>query len=342
MSTSDLSGSFKTHAGYLHALSHLCGYRLFGGSEAKVMGSLASRVRADPTYSAAVARPGFDGHQLRRSLNAAWGSELLLVLTGTYAPEELRGAGNTWVAIQAYYACYHATQALVVARGHPRPASHPKTQNMFADAWITSPRQLAPWSLGAGDGCYANLPAGHVVDDNVHPWAALDDALAIDIACKAFRTTRDDAVVDSKKRERQAKLRAKRREWQDEEYARLAKGRKPRKPKDFALPRLTPAEHAAVAAKVRSYGLLDYLYRLRIKAQYEESTVFSEGPETPAESQLVYLHLERIVRSTLLLHELFIERVVGRAVMERIVDDWNSTQSSPINPLAARRALILP
>jgi hypothetical protein len=338
----DATGSFKTHAGYLHALSYLCGYTAFT-RDAQVSAALAARIRAEPSYQQTNARAGFDGDQLKRSLNAAWGSELLLVISGTYAPEELQGVSNTWVAIQAYYASYHAIQALLVARGQPRPSSHPTTQRMFIDAWVTPPRSLAPWSLGAADAGYRNLPPGHIVEEGVHPWATLGAATAVDIACKSLRTTREDALIDAKKEERQKKYRANRRAWQEQETERVAAGRLPRKVPTFPLPRLTTAEHQAVEARVRTYGVLDYLYRLRIKAQYEDSTLFVEGPEVPMDSVLAFRHLCQIVRSTLLLHELFIERVVGRQVFEAVVDEWLQRQATtPVNPVGDRRALILP
>lgn len=342
LASDDPTGSFKTHAGYLTALAYLCGYTIFKRDPPAIT-ALATRIKAEPSYAATVARPGFDGDQLRRSLDAAWGSELLLAITGTYAPEDLRGVSNTWVAIQAYYACYHITQALVIAKGQPRPTSHPKTQKMFVDAWVSPPRNLVPWSLGAVDKGYRNLPSGHVVDESVHPWAALDAASAIDLACKALRTTRQDFIVDEKKNERSKKQKARRKVWRLKEDERLAKGNKPRKEPTFPLPYLTRSEHTAVESRTRAFGVLDYLYRLRIKAQYEDSTLFSEGPEEPAESLHAYLHLAQIVRSTLFLHELFIERIVGRKVLERLVDAWIKRQaSSPVNPLADRRNLILP
>lgn len=340
---SAITGSFWTHAGYLHALSYLCGYTIFAHDPAVVSARLSSRIKAEPSYTATTARPGCDEEQVKRSLDAAWGSELLLALTGAYAPQDLLGVSNSWVAIQAYYACYHATQALVVAKGNPRPTSHPKTQKMFVDAWVTPPRDLAPWSLGASHNGYENLPGGHVVKESVHQWSALDAEKSLDLVCKALRTTRQDFLIEARKKERHAKRKAQRKAWDEAEALRLAQGKKPRKKKEFPLPLLTAAEKTAIDARTKPFGVLHYLYRLRIKAQYEDSTLFSEGPETHAESLLAFQRIEQIVRSTLLLHELFIERIIGRAAFERLVDDRIKMQASaPVNPLAARRSLILP
>lgn len=336
----DRTSSFRTHSAYVRALADLCGYTPFR-RDPVVISELAARVRGAPSYQSTSVRTTFDREQVRRSLHAAWGSELLLSVTGAYAPEQLRGVSNTWVAIQAYYACYHAVQALIVSQGQPRPASHPATQRLFIATWVTPPRDLSPWSLGAIDQGYANLPPHHVVDEGVHQWVA--SASSIDLACKAFRTTRDEALTIAKRKERQKKHAATRKAWQEDEANRQAKGRKPRKQPQFAMPRLTPAEHAAVEGRTRAYGLLDYLYRLRIRAQYEDSTFFTEGPESPSDSQLLYMRLGGIVRSTLLLHELFIERTIGRAAFEGIVDEWIASQGSvPLNHVQDRRSLLLP
>lgn len=84
MASDDPTGSFKTHAGYIHSLAYLCGYTMLKRDPA-VSAALAARVRVEPRYAAAAVREGFDGDQSRRSLNAAWGSELLLAATGHVA-----------------------------------------------------------------------------------------------------------------------------------------------------------------------------------------------------------------------------------------------------------------
>jgi hypothetical protein len=300
-------------------------------------------IKTEPSYTSTTPRPGFDGEQLKRSLDAAWGSELLLAITGTYAPDELRGVSNTWVAIQTYYACYPATQALIVAKGQPRPTSHPKTQRMFVDMWVSPSRDLAPWSLGASHAGYENVPTGHAVDESVHRGRrSMPRAPSIWPA----RPSAPPAKTSSRMRRRRSARRSRRRR------GRPGTRRKPngsgkvfgfRGSSASQAPRLTVTEHAAVESRTKPFGLLHYLYRLRIKAQYEDSTLFSEGPETTSDSLLAYRRLEEIVRSTLLLHELYIERVVRRPVLEPLVDDWiNRQASSPVNPLAARRKLVLP
>jgi hypothetical protein len=141
---------------------------------------------------------------------------------------------------------------------------------------------------------------------------------------------------------RDAKRRARRTAWATEEAERLAAGRKARKQPDFPRPRLTPAERSTVEGGVRPFGFLDYMYRLRIKAQYEDATMFTEGPESESDSVLVYRDLRRLTGTTLLLHELHVRETIGRSMFEPLVDEWLTTSGSPVNPLADRRSMLLP
>ncbi len=107
----------------------------------------------------------------RTSLVNVWGTELLLALGGQLASEEeLLRLMNNWAVVQAYYVGYYAVQALLSARGQPRPESHPKTQAQFAALWTDRALHLPPWTLGARDGGWCNL-SSHPIDDSINPWS---------------------------------------------------------------------------------------------------------------------------------------------------------------------------
>ncbi len=112
--------------------------------EAKALNALASRVSASPSMATTLPE-SIDEDQVRRSLANAWGTELLLALSSRYATDdEFVRLANNWAVIQAYYVVYHATQALAVAKGFPRPDSHPKTQNQYLSFWVPRPLDLTP------------------------------------------------------------------------------------------------------------------------------------------------------------------------------------------------------
>jgi hypothetical protein len=319
--------TFRTHANYLHAFGMLChapyqkGVTLLMPAAAKVLGNLAPVIAAAPSMSAPQkAKP--DIAQARASLTNAWGTELLLALGGEVATdEELVRLVNNWAVVQAYYAGYHATQALAVARGYPRPESHPKTQAHFATAWADRPLELPPWSLAACDGGWTNPPA-RGIDDSLNSWSGRDPGSCWNLAAKALRTTRQEKVTETLGAERNRRRSANRKAWTAEEAERLARGKKPRVEPRFARPRLGAEDKRKLAGRVRSYTVLDYLYRLRVKTNYEDAGMFIDGPEDELASRRVHRDLVSLTGCTMLLHELHAGAIVGRSRLLGWVDDW--------------------
>jgi hypothetical protein len=262
---------------------------------------------------------------------------MILNVTMAYAQEdELVGLTNNWAAVQLYYAAYPATQALLMARGYERPQSHQQTQRMFADLWVNRVATLAPWSLGVGDAGTRNGP-NRPLDLNIHSWSACNTNSCWDLAGKALRTTRDEVVSDSMRRAREEKQRARRRDLENRRIRSATRVG----PIVVALPRLTPEEKDRVQKRIRSYTFLDFLYRLRIKTNYEDAAVFVEGPDSPAQARLVRRDLSYLAAATLLLNETHIQLAVGEEVVRNWVDAWLANNHPGGRPLgvARRRAL---
>jgi hypothetical protein len=340
-------GSFRTHANYLAAFGMLCRVPYTGSGLAfsprwgDDLRALRNAVGASPSLQPPAGAPGPDISQLRASLQNAWGTELLLALGGEVATEEeLLRLVNNWAVVQAYYVIYHATQALIVARGAPRPESHPKTQRQFVAAWVDRPLDLPPWTLGATDGGWRNGP--RAIDDSLSSWSTCTTGTCWALAAKALRTTREEHVSDALRRERESKRRAARREWRETETTRLAKGRRPRKVPNFSLPRLTAAEKRTVAGKVRSHSIVDYLYRLRLKTNYEDAAMFTDGPTDNVTSRKVHTELCFIASSTMLVHELHIAQVIGAKRLGQWADRWLAQNQVAGQLGLARRQGLLP
>lgn len=262
-----------------------------------------------------------DPDQARASLTNAWGTELLLAFGGEVAREdELVRLMNNWAVVQAYYSAYHAIQALLVTRGKQRPESHPKTQNQFADMWAGRTLQLPPWSLAACSEGWTN-PAREIEVD-IHPWSGCDTHNCWDLAAKVMRTTRDEKVRSAESKARDRKQKEQRKAWKAEEETRLAAGKKARKEPRFSRPRLTADEKHQLNKKVRACTVLDYLYRLRVKANYEDASMFVSGPEDETSSLAVHGDLVDLTSSTLLVHELHVGAGIGKATLLAWVDEW--------------------
>jgi hypothetical protein len=342
--TSRIEGSFLSHANWLRAFATLAGYTTVPRVSAKkALTAQRAGVLASPTLGD-TPRGSPDLAAVRRSLSNAWGTELLLALSREYATEdELIRIANNWGAVQVYYVAYHAFQAYLVANGDARPETHSKTQRMFADRWARRAVQMPPWTFAAGENRFFNGPPGRTVDVSVHLWKTCDAVNCWDIAGRALKSTREDVIPEAVRAKRDTKRRNARRVWEREEEARIAAGRRPRRTPTFALPRLRVGEKEAVRRNVRPYTAMDYLYRLRIKSNYEDSTMFTEGPTDESSSKLVHRDMVRLAASVMLMHELHVKKLIGRAAMTKMIEGWigSSMPSGRTLGLALRRDVIL-
>lgn len=321
--SSNPTESFKTHSNYLRAFSHLV-FEPTIMRRRNMNEVLANRIRASGVVDVPRRRV-IDRDQVRSSIHTAWGTETLLQTTDRFANEdEILRLSNNWSTVQTYYILYHCTQALHGAKGHPRPESHPSTQNVFVDQWACRPIILAPWSLAFGYKGAINIPDGTPVDTKVHPWSNCDGINAWSVAVKALMTTRRETLADSITRRRESKKRDRKQAWREKERVRLARGRRPREQPQFPLPRLTREEQAAADRDKRAFTVMDYLYRLRIRTNYEDSNMFTDGPEEESDSRSVRNALCRIANGTLLLYELVIRSIVGADVFDQWVTDWTT------------------
>lgn len=317
------SGRFRTHANYIRALSVLAGDQVWPPlTVPQRLTNLAART----AQLASMSDPPPANQnlaQVQSSLENAWGTELLLGLAGHFGfTDDVVRLTNNWAVVQGYYVTYHATQAYSGAKGQPRPDSHPKTQNEFGTRWLQRPLQLPPWTLGASANGFANVPAGSVIDTSVHAWSACNAVSAWNLAGKAFESTRN-AWIDEAVARARAKLQSQdRKTWREAERIRVAAGKPPRAEPRFALPRLTPTDRTSVANGTRPSGLIDYLYRLRIKTNYEDSSMFTDGPDDDLISSQVHRDLTYLAASTLLVHELHVGRLVGKGTLLGWVDAW--------------------
>lgn len=318
----DPAGRFRSHRSYVEALAWVGG-RTPLTSNKKALDRLATRASGAGIASDRGPSSPVDLDQVRRSLRNAWSTELLLGLPGQWTDEdEFIRLTNSWGVIQAYYVGYHVTQALLVAKGNPRPQSHPKTQQAYATLWVDRPVSLAPWTLGAGASGWKNLPSGIQIDSGIHPWSGCDSGSAWSLAAKVLRTTRDDVVKSAREARRDEGQRARKRAWDIEETARQAANRVPRRPKTFARPQLTTAEKTACDSGVRTYTFLDYLWRLRIGANYDDAGVFIDGPDNDADSLLLNQRVVFLAAAMALLAELRIANLVGPSRLQSWADDF--------------------
>ena len=263
-----------------------------------------------------------DYNLIKNCLHSAWVTEYLMLITRKLIREgEFIRLSNNWNCIQAYYIFYYSTQALAVAKGHPKPDSHPKTQNIFCTLWGRAVI-LPPWTFSCPCEGFLNVPPGIHVDTSIHPWTNCDENSAWSLAGKALYTTRREKLLKKEREKRTRKRSTRMKAWREIEKQRIIKGKDPRENPNFRLPHLNHEEKQKIDTDLRPFTIMDYLYRLRIKTNYEDSDMFTDGPTNESDSIKVRDYFCRLASSTIFLHELTICNLVGRNRFENWVRTW--------------------
>ena len=327
--------SFRTHSNYIRAFATLVGAEIPYPPGLKYL-ELAQKIEQSGCLTE---RPKItiDHQQVLSSLKNAWGTESLINMGSYFVDEsELVKISNNWSVVQVYYVLYHSTQAVAVAKGFVRPDSHPKTQRLFYNLWADRNLCLEPWTLARDFEGMRNIPSRITIDDDIHNWALCSPVSAWSLACLALKTTRDDHLDKSTGEARKRKGIERRKILRQQEAKRIKLGKSPKIRPNVSLPRLTPEEKLLVDKEESPTTIIDYFYRLRIKTNYVDSSMFTDGPENDQQSIQVRDDLNIIAGGNLLLAELTVRNIVGHDVFFKWISDWVRT-NVPNYPTSAIR-----
>ena len=345
---SDYARSFRTHAAYLRAMRNLA----LGSSWRPLESSLEDlAARAVPQVASGTRGADIDLDAVLGCLNRAWGTELILATTSALASDsEVIRLANSWGSVQAYYALYGATQAVLVAEGRARPQNHETTRKAFVDLWVTRRIDLAPWTFALAepgtrmadvDGFIGG--PGRPLDTSLHAWSSWGDEQCWDIAAKALRGVRKHHVDEQYASARTRKRAQRRKEFAADQDERVAQGKRAlvRPPWWDKTPNLTSAEKAAIEMKTRPTTIIDHLYRLRIRANYEDTRVFSDGPDNDEAAAQWSRNLVAVTSASLLVHELRLLHLLGKRVVVTAADQWLArNRTSVAGGLSQRRGML--
>lgn len=318
-------GAFLTHQRYL------CAFALLSTRAKPDLATAYESIRSDFATAAdrpLPTKPIENTSQVCACLENAWGTEILLFVGMSYLQsDDIAGLSNNWNVVQAYYSAYHATQALAVARGFLRPDSHSKTQRIFHDLWGKLSPSFAPWSLSVG--AEGHLPRIEGLDPSIHAWTQVDAKVAPSLCCKALRTTRDEAITEALTEARNQKWRERKKELDQRNAKRESRGKEPHPIHGLPKPKLSADERAVCAKKVRAHTLLDYLYRLRVRTNYTDTSMFTDGPRFSGESSEVRACIGSIVAATNYASELAIAACpMGPELLAGCCEGWVRKTSS--------------
>ncbi len=301
---------FRTHSNYLTAIRHIAA----GGIEddnQKSLELLASKVYDSGCLKIERAAE-FKIEDVHHSLNNAWGIEALYKMSNVFITEDdLIRLSNNWCIVQTYYILYYSTQALTTAEGNPKPQTHAQVQRVFYTMWSEMPWSITPWCISFNEKGFHNLPPDSTVDDHIHSWKKVDEDTALSLFCKALRTTREEYISEAltKRRDRLAKK------------------------KETSTVKFTEQQKMQTIARVRPTTLMSYIFRLKKKTNYEQSSILALGPLSEYQSKDLRDDLSFLIESTLLVTEFIISRLIGEDTFYTWCREWGKYQAPAFNDL---------
>jgi hypothetical protein len=305
---------FRTHSNYLTAIRHVASSGIEDNKQ-ESLELLASKVY-DSGCLKLEKEVEFNTGDIYHSLNNAWGIEALFKMGNVFIKEDdLIRLSNNWCIVQTYYILYYSTQALAITEGYTRPRTHAQVHRTFYLLWSKMPWFISPWCISFDEKGFHNLPPGVYADDHIHSWKKVDEYSALSLFCKALRTTREEYISEAltKRRDRHAKK------------------------KETSTVKFTEQQKMKTIARVRPTTLMSYLFRLKKKTNYEQSSILALGPQNEYQSEEIRDNLSFIIESTLLLTEFIISRLIGEDTYYNWCREWEKYKAPAFDHLGPEK-----
>ena len=316
---------FETYKNYISGLA-LYINECYGGSPDCFPRLKAAVVRQQvlPQISPIVVSGDFL-EEIKKLLFNAWNTELVLVLPSSISREFTKCA-NHWSPVQAYYSIYLALQAyfrscrLTPPKDHSAAlstiATHIRNQDLFPPFWNVC-CDGEPTSASAR---YLKLPNG-VSISQISPLTTPRAQDFWDRYGMLLRTTRQ-RQFEKKLKESGKQFRTKR--------------GKPRK-------RFSPIHKAQVLDGLRPTTVFDFLYRLRVRSNYEDADAFILGTMSQTDAEEFNRGLCALTSTTLFLLELHITARIGGHYFSQFMDEFASAHPLDYSrkTIGARRLFLI-
>jgi hypothetical protein len=218
----------------------------------KTNGTSAQMVRALSERRPASPKAGVDVKRVTMLLRRAWATETLISLP--HRRDELRSIiapTSLWLPVQTYYAVYAALEAFFLTKGHVIQ-HHGPAQDHFANNYL----QQMPFPLNCS-------VKGQDAKADYHNFNVQPN--------RQFSNLRFPQDIDDAEHLLALSIRTTRRAILEERYANWRKDPKRRK-------RLTFADKESIGKREAPTTLLHFLYRLRLRSNYQDSELFVTGP----------------------------------------------------------------
>ena len=309
--------TFRTYHGYMRAICSWTTdlYPHAGG----LLPGVADAVRRGSWRTRTPAGRRLLPTRAQQFLRNGWATEVLLNSPRVIGGPDIIGFANHWASVQGYYAVFEAFNALALVVG-TRLTTHEKMLRWAADQ-VGHPASpfVVPWTtrVAGPPGAWTYEGFGTVRPVPISNLTSPTAATAPHLVALALRTTRKRQIAEH-----------------HGQWLKLlpTAAKTPRK-------RLPRAERDARCAKLRATTLIDLLYRLRRRANYEEADAFLSGALSVADAMAFHESLTEVVAATLLTTEIYLAHLVGRPVLEACA---NALEVPPIlqpHSVKARMAL---
>lgn len=248
----------------------------------------------------------FDDTEIHKFLNNSWNSERLL-----NSPNELNYGdyfikyANHWSPVQAYYSIFLCFQALFISLGSKPILEHRSFLDKVSS--LISKNRLPfiyPWNLLCKGCCCQKQETYNFQVDRaeISEFSPLSNPAFCDemvLMGKVLKTTRLKLEDYYEAR------------WKRDGKIQTKKG-KPKKA-------YGKEDKIKVSATIANTSLLDFLYRLRIRSNYEDADIFFLGDRNDVSIKNYFNSLTTITNQTLFFVETLIRKTIGdKAFLEAV------------------------
>ncbi len=316
------SRRFTVHRNYLGSIELFLGANYgHGDDQAR---NLVAAQRGLPAFGRIQRRPITDVAELRRLLAISWASEMQLRLANVGGDAFLRYS-NAWAPVQAYYAVYMSIHAWLVTAGMGGLIDD-HTSTLRSVVALVAERNLLPHPFDVTCSGCPELHQRQII--GTPPQANIDDHFE-NLAGPTMNDfyPRFSKMLETTRDLRLARLR---KEWLRRNNRKNMKA----------------SEKRAVAGRLHSTSVFDYLWRLRIRSNYGDVSAFLMSGVDDASHEAFHTGLVSLASSLCLLMQSLIVAKIGPQLYADAVDEFTSgggvDLGDPVAFLRHRRDLLTP
>lgn len=247
--------------------------------------------------------------RVKESLYRGWLTLKALKLLPVSDYPELATTANFWAPVQAYYAAHGLGMAVLIALGADPPQNH-RAFRAAATNQIVNRLIPYPFSITckgnpsekkglavAFENCLVDVLKVRKTSSLENPLYSNQEALI----AKALMTTRSRLLA---------------------EMFNAARGKNVKKGKRRR--NLTSTEKTKIAGKLHPTSIFDFLYRIRVRSNYDDPEMYIYGQGDEATAQSHYKNLVQLTSDLGVVLERIIERKIGAEELQKLRQEFKA------------------